>query len=62
MKAIKCEVHEPHGANSIKITCHRSIRAALRYCKQNGISRRCIFTKNGSICNMVFGNGMILSL
>ena len=38
MNAIECEVHEPYNTETIKVTYHRSIRAALRYCKENGVS------------------------
>ena len=61
MKPIKCEIHEPYNGY-IKITYYKSIRAALRYCKQNGLSRSHIYTKDGNVCNAVFGNGMILSV
>lgn len=41
MKPIKCEVHEPY-MDCIKITYHASIRKAMKYCKANGISYKCI--------------------
>lgn len=60
MKPIKCEVHEP-CAGGIKVTYYKSIRRALKYCKDNGISRQLIYVRDGSVLNMVFGNGIILS-
>ena len=61
MKPIKCEVHEP-CVGGIKVTYYASIRKAMKYCKVNGISCRCIYVRDGSILNMVFGNGTILEL
>lgn len=61
MKPIKCEVHEP-CVGGVKVTYHKSIRKAMKYCKTNGLSRRYIYVRDGSILNMVFGNGTILEL
>lgn len=41
MKPIKCEVHEP-CVGGIKVTYHTSIRKAMKYCKENGLSYNCI--------------------
>ena len=57
MKAVKCEVHEPY-LDYIRITYHNSIRKALKYCKENGLSRQCIWVKDGSIYKTVFGDGI----
>ena len=57
MKAIKCEMHEPYE-DYVKITYYNSIRKALKYCKANNISRRCIWIKYGEVYKMVFGNGI----
>lgn len=59
MKPIKCEVHEP-CVGGVKITYHKSIRKALKYCKANGISRRHIYVVDGCVANAVFGSGQIL--
>lgn len=42
MKPIKCEVHE-HCVGGIKITYHKSISKAMKYCKANGIPYRHIW-------------------
>jgi hypothetical protein len=42
MKPIKCEVHEP-CVGGIKITYHKSIRKAIKYCKANGIAYKYIW-------------------
>ena len=57
MKPIKCHVCEPYY-DCIRITYHDSIRKALKYCKEHGLSRQCIWIKDGSVEKMVFGNSI----
>lgn len=45
MKPIKCEVHEP-CIGCVKITYHKSIRKAMKYCKTNGLSYNCILPQD----------------
>lgn len=42
MKPIKCEVREPIVGGS-KVTYHKSIRKAMKYCKANGIAYKYIW-------------------
>ena len=61
MKPIKCEVHWSY-LDWVQVTYYSSIRKALKYCKRNGISRQCIYVRDGSVLRAVFGNGIILEL
>lgn len=52
MKPIKCEVWEPYD-DCIKVTYYNSIRKAIKYCRNNGLSSDdYIYIKDG---NMISG-------